>query len=202
MKTNRHNTPNQENITPAALAAANQKLAVSRYQKYEGLLQSSLERETLLDIAKDALQTASESFAPGLGFCFSTYAVKCIDNALSRGYAKLSRRRLYVSLDEEVGDGLSRHEWLEDTAAVSPVEALMDREEYVLLFRALDGLDAEDSRLLRRVYGMGCEPVKLYDLACEAGVTSARMSQRKKQAEHRPQAAYLSMADCPLPSAA
>lgn len=202
MKISRRNTPNWENITPAALAAANQKLAVSRYQKYEDLLQSSLERETLLDIAKDALQMASESFDPGLGFCFSTYAVKCIDNALSRGYGKLCGRRRHVSLDEEVEDGLRRHEWLEDTAAASPVEALVDREEYMLLFRALDGLEAEDSRLLRRVYGLGCDPVKLYELAARAGVTPARMSQRRKQAEQRLLAAYLSLEDCPLPAAA
>lgn len=177
-------------------------LAVSCHRDFMTATLNQQGWEDMFSAAMEGLWKAARKYDPAQGSAFSTYATACIKNQMRSCSRSLRRWYGGVSLDAEYGEGLTLLDCQEDEATPSPLEVLVEAESYNRLPRALESLDPEDRRLLERFYGLGCKSVKLYDLAREAGVTSARMSQRRKQAEQRLLAAYLSLEDCPLPAAA
>ena len=82
------------------LVEDNIRLAVHIAKRWFG--RTKLENDEVVSAAYYGLVKAVVSFDPDRGFCFTTYAGRCIENEIRMEIRKLSRRRPYISIDAEV----------------------------------------------------------------------------------------------------
>jgi RNA polymerase primary sigma factor len=94
----------------------------------------------------------------------------------------IEARRETVSLDSPIGsvgeDGLLLRDVLEDTRAVSPLDALIEECPAVDLEALVNTLRPRDATIIRRRYGLSGESCTSYeDIARQFGVTRERVRQ-------------------------
>lgn len=83
-------------------------------------------------------------------------------------------------------DAPSLAELCEDTRLVAPEEPVVQTEEFEMVLRMLDSIDARDARVLRLRYGLeGQEPLTLKEIGHEVGLTRERVRQIEMEALRR-----------------
>jgi RNA polymerase primary sigma factor len=83
-------------------------------------------------------------------------------------------------------DAPSLAELCEDTRLVAPEEPVVRTEEFEMVLRMLDSIDARDARVLRLRYGLeGQEPLTLKEIGHEVGLTRERVRQIEMEALRR-----------------
>jgi RNA polymerase primary sigma factor len=84
-------------------------------------------------------------------------------------------------------------ELCEDTRQAAPESPVVQTEEFELVLRMLDQIDARDARVLRLRYGLeGQEPLTLKEIGREVGLTRERVRQIEMEALRRIQTQMMS----------
>lgn len=137
--------------------------------------------EELLQAGYYALIKAVESFNPGLGFKFSTYAVKCL--------LSVSRDRLDynkdISLDTPIStndESLTVEETVKDDS-INIESDVLDREFYKNIRLQLNfNLSSKEINIIRWFYGIGIEKKSLDDIATLINLSKPEVSRIQKRA--------------------
>lgn len=162
-------------------AEENQRLiswTANRFSNYP------VDKEELVSIAMVGFTNALNNFQKDKGAKFSTFAVKCMTNELLhalRNESKhiknsiLSGTALYT--DSE-GNSLT----IEDTLSAemnnesSLEDSVMMKEDYKLLREAIETLPEREQEVIRRRYGIDCDPETQNDIAVSLNMSQANVS--------------------------
>ncbi|MDG2030137.1 MAG: sigma-70 family RNA polymerase sigma factor [Phycisphaerales bacterium] len=86
----------------------------------------------------------------------------------------------------ENGEAVDFAEICPDTRNDSPEHCIAQREEFTILLRLLDSIDARDARILKLRFGLeGKEPLTLKEIGKEVGLTRERVRQIQSEALQR-----------------
>lgn len=160
------------------LVEGNIRLATHIAKRWFG--RTKLENDEIVSAAYYGLVKAAVSFDPDRGFCFTTFAGRCIENEIRMEIRKSSRRRSYISIDAEVPgtEGLTYADMLPDRK--NPFDHI---EFEMWLTDRIKGLDAR-SRNDIRIRILFPEKTQT-ELAEIIGISQSMYSRRLKKAAEK-----------------
>jgi len=130
---------------------------VSRTLRLFPRLPSGYDREDLQSIGNVGLLRAAQTYDPGRGVAFSTYAYRCIEYAISGELKRASDRQIEcISLSLLLGEDEDNP--LEDQIPASNADAAataFNNCEREILEEALTGLPEPQARVIRSIYFEG-----------------------------------------------
>ena len=143
--------------------------------------------EDMVSIGTIGLIKAVDSYNPSLGYRFSTYAARCINNQLLMFLRKERRQPMQISLDaaiyeDEDGSTLRLDSIL--STDTDPVGKNIERaEERIILAKCLNRLNTRHRHIINMRY---CEnPLTQAEISKMWGVSASYVSRLEKQAIQR-----------------
>lgn len=146
-------------------------------------------KEDLLQEGRIALHKANGMFDENKGYSFSTYAYKAIWNTM-RNYL-LSKERIQhekpISLEATIpgvkSENITFGDSIHDPEAEEILENVIDKTAHgTFIAKITSFLPLETQMLIFRVYGIGCRPHTLKELAKEEGITPQALGARIQRA--------------------
>lgn len=127
---------------------------VSRTLRLFPRLPSGYDREDLHSLGYLGLLRAAQTYDPGRGVAFSTYAYRCIEYSITGALKRESDRHIEcISLSLLVGEDEDNPlEDLIEDKSVDAVAAALNSCDRDMLERALEGLPEPQARVIRTIY--------------------------------------------------
>lgn len=153
-------------------------LAVHIAKRWFG--RTKLENDDVVSAAHYGLAKAAVSFDPDRGFCFTTFAGRCIENEIRIELRKLSRRCPCVSIDAEVPgtEGLTYADMLPDRK--NPFDHIESEMWLTDRIKGLDDRSRNDIRI--RILFPDKTQAELAELI---GISQSMYSRRLKKAAEK-----------------
>lgn len=151
----------------------NDNLKLAKYVANK-FINRGIEYEELESMAFEGLVRAANNFDEKRGFCFSTFAVSCMCNAIK---SELKKKRIRAqSLYEPLEDGRSILETIPDKQDIYDDIAIKDT-----LRKAMERLNEKESSVIRLLYLSNPHYTQM-QAAEILGVSQAEVSRKKKKA--------------------
>ena len=160
------NNVNQVTMEKRVLTLAMYEMACKMANKYAYGNTRSIMYDQYLSVALDGLNKALETYKEGADILFTTYAYRCINNALINE----KKRSALHNLDEQDGYDLSKYdgktEELKDDNFVNVLK--------MVIKKAVKN-DERNAMIYERYIGLDCDREDLKDIASALGLTHERV---------------------------